>query len=75
MTEEGFENVLERQRTYIDGFFEAKQKEIDEELAKEDNAEKDENEVYVDDDVVNENVLDEPKNNDTDETKEEKSEE
>ena len=75
LTEEGFENVLECQRTYIDDFFEAKQKEIDEELAKEDNAEKDENEVYVDDDVINENVLDEPKNNDTDETKEEKSEE
>ena len=75
LTEEGFENVLERQRTYIDGFFEAKQKEIDEELAKEDNAEKDENEVYVDDDVVNENVLDEPKNNDADETKEDESEE
>ena len=30
LTEEGFENVLERQRTYIDDFFEAKQKEINE---------------------------------------------
>ena len=54
LTPEGFDNVLEKQKNYIDSFFAEKQREIDEEMAREEAAKKEENieenkEVYVDD--------------------------
>lgn len=54
LTPDGFDNVLEKQKNYIDSFFAEKQREIDEEMAREEAAKKEENieenkEVYVDD--------------------------
>lgn len=81
LTPDGFDNVLEKQKNYIDSFFAEKQREIDEELAKEEATQNEEvalenKEVYVDDETEENNVkVEQLENNEEDISKEKESDE
>ncbi len=81
LTPDGFDNVLEKQKNYIDSFFAEKQREIDEELAKEEATQNEEvalenKEVYVDDEIEENNVkVEQLENNEEDISKEKESDE